>query len=73
MADEGPGRVASSTAAPADTSAISRSVHPMEVTRLVLFLASSDASFSTGSEFLIDGGLLLGPALPRGPGAALAA
>ena len=73
MADEGPGRVASSTAAPADTFAISRSVHPMEVTRLVLFLASSDASFSTGSEFLIDGGLLFGPALPRGPGAALAA
>lgn len=65
--------MASSTAAPADTSAISRAVHPMEVTRLVLFLASSDATFSTSSEFLIDGGSLLGPALPRGPGAALAA
>lgn len=73
MANESPGPVASSTTAPADTYAISRSVYPLEVTRLVLFLASSDASFSTGSEFLIDGGLLLGPALPRGPVAALAA
>jgi len=44
-----------------------------EITRLVLFLASSDASFSTGSEFLIDGGLLLGPALPREHTATLAA
>jgi hypothetical protein len=34
---------------------------------LVLFLASSAASFSTGSEFLVDGALLLGPALARGP------
>ena len=28
---------------------------------MVLFVASSDASFSTGSEFIADGGLLLGP------------
>jgi 3alpha(or 20beta)-hydroxysteroid dehydrogenase len=59
MADEGPADVALSSA---------RLVaNPTEVTQLVLFLASSDASFSTGSEFLIDGGLLLGRALPRGP------
>ncbi|MDV7173848.1 hypothetical protein [Gordonia amicalis] len=34
------------------------------MTRLLLFLTSSDASFITGSEYVIDGGLLLGPALP---------
>jgi hypothetical protein len=27
----------------------------------VLFVASDEASFSTGSEFIADGGLLLGP------------
>ncbi|MFE0591649.1 SDR family oxidoreductase [Micromonospora echinospora] len=36
---------------------------PADVTRLLLFLTSSDASFITGSEYVIDGGLLLGPAL----------
>ena len=30
-------------------------------TRLVLFVASDEASFSTGSEFIADGGALLGP------------
>jgi 3alpha(or 20beta)-hydroxysteroid dehydrogenase len=59
MAGEGPAGVALSSARLVAS--------PTEVTQLVLFLASSDASFSTGSEFLVDGGLLLGPALPRGP------
>jgi 3alpha(or 20beta)-hydroxysteroid dehydrogenase len=55
---------------PIDTYSIPRNVQPAEVSRLVLFLASSEASSSTGSEFLVDGGLLLGPALPREAGAA---
>ncbi len=42
-------------------SAIRRIAEPEEITRLVLFVASDDASFSTGSEFIADGGLLLGP------------
>ncbi|MGI8387561.1 SDR family NAD(P)-dependent oxidoreductase [Robertmurraya sp. P23] len=35
-----------------------RGAQPEEVTKLVLFLASSDSSFSTGSEFVLDGGQL---------------
>src|SRR5712691_8578729 len=42
-------------------SAIPRIAEPEEITRLVLFVASDEASFSTGSEFIADGGLLLGP------------
>lgn len=46
------------------TFAIPRVADPDELTRLVLFVASADASFSTGSEFVADGGMLLGvPAL----------
>ena len=41
--------------------AISRIAEPEELTRLVLFVASDEASFSTGSEFIADGGALLGP------------
>ena len=43
--------------------AIPRVAEPDEITRLVLFVASDEASFSTGSEFIVDGGVLLGPAL----------
>jgi 3alpha(or 20beta)-hydroxysteroid dehydrogenase len=43
--------------------AIPRLGDPTDVTRLLLYLTSSDASFITGSEYVIDGGLLLGPAL----------
>ena len=35
-----------------------RMAEPSEVARLALFLASDESSYSTGSEFLIDGGLL---------------
>lgn len=44
--------------------AVPRLGEPADVTRLLLFLASSDASFVTGAEYVVDGGLLLGPALP---------
>ncbi|RYE40134.1 MAG: SDR family oxidoreductase [Hyphomicrobiales bacterium] len=33
---------------------------PTEVTRMTLFAASDDASYTTGSEFIVDGGFLLG-------------
>ena len=41
--------------------AMPRIAQPEELTRLVLFVASDEASFSTGSEFIADGGSLLGP------------
>jgi 3alpha(or 20beta)-hydroxysteroid dehydrogenase len=43
--------------------AVPRLAEPADVTRLLLFITSQDASFATGSEFVLDGGLLLGPAL----------
>lgn len=43
--------------------AIPRLGEPADITALLLFLTSADASFITGSEYVIDGGLLLGPAL----------
>jgi 3alpha(or 20beta)-hydroxysteroid dehydrogenase len=44
--------------------AVPRMGDPDEISRALLFLASPDAAFITGSELVIDGGLLLGPALP---------
>jgi 3alpha(or 20beta)-hydroxysteroid dehydrogenase len=40
--------------------AIDRVADPSEVTRMILFLVA-DATYSTGSEFLVDGGMALGP------------
>ena len=37
-------------------SAIKRMAQPEEVSKMVLFIASDDASYSTGSEFVVDGG-----------------
>ena len=36
---------------------VGRVAQPEEVSKMVLFLASDDSSYSTGSEFVIDGGL----------------
>lgn len=36
---------------------VGRMAQPEEVTNLVLYLASDESSYSTGSEFIIDGGL----------------
>jgi 3alpha(or 20beta)-hydroxysteroid dehydrogenase len=40
---------------------LGRFADPVEVSRLVAFLASDESSYSTGSEFLVDGGILSGP------------
>ncbi|HZC39690.1 MAG TPA: glucose 1-dehydrogenase [Streptosporangiaceae bacterium] len=38
-----------------------RFADPSEISRLVVFLAADDSSYSTGSEFVADGGILSGP------------
>jgi 3alpha(or 20beta)-hydroxysteroid dehydrogenase len=48
---------------PIESYAIPGVAEPNVITRLVLFVASDEAGFSTGSEFVADGGLVLGPAL----------
>jgi 3alpha(or 20beta)-hydroxysteroid dehydrogenase len=40
---------------------LARFAQPIEISRLVAYLASDDSSFSTGSEFVADGGILAGP------------
>lgn len=47
--------------------AVPRLGEPAELSQLVLYLTSADAAFATGSEFVLDGGLLLGPALQHEP------
>jgi 3alpha(or 20beta)-hydroxysteroid dehydrogenase len=39
---------------------LGRSAQPEEVSNLVLFLASDESAYSTGAEFVIDGGLTTG-------------
>ncbi|RUL90238.1 glucose 1-dehydrogenase [Verrucosispora sp. FIM060022] len=45
--------------------AVPRLGEPADITALLLFLTSPDATFITGAEYVIDGGLLLGPALQK--------
>ena len=47
---------------PVETFAIPRPAAPTEIAQYVLFVASADAAFSTGSEFVADGGFTLEPA-----------
>jgi 3alpha(or 20beta)-hydroxysteroid dehydrogenase len=44
--------------------AIPRIGQPAEVSALVVFLASDESSYCTGHEFVIDGGNVVGQALP---------
>ncbi|MGV8882332.1 MAG: glucose 1-dehydrogenase [Rhodoglobus sp.] len=39
---------------------LGRAAEPIEVSQMVVFLASDESSYSTGSEFVIDGGLTSG-------------
>ena len=45
----------------AEALALARFAEPAEISRLVAYLASDESSYSTGSEFVADGGLLSGP------------
>jgi 3alpha(or 20beta)-hydroxysteroid dehydrogenase len=40
---------------------LARFAEPVEISRLVAYLASDESSYSTGSEFIADGGMLAGP------------
>ncbi|TDP90407.1 3alpha(or 20beta)-hydroxysteroid dehydrogenase [Leucobacter luti] len=44
--------------------ALERAADPEEVSALVLYLASDDSSFSTGAEFIVDGGQTTGYLMP---------
>lgn len=48
----------------AEPYAIKRLAEPQEITNVVLFLSSDEAAYVTGSDFVVDGGMLLGPAVP---------
>lgn len=52
------------TTFPAEVFAVGRVAEPEEISSMLLYLTSPEASFATGSSFVIDGGLLLGPAVP---------
>jgi 3alpha(or 20beta)-hydroxysteroid dehydrogenase len=40
--------------------ALGRAAEPVEVSNLVVYLASDESSYSTGSEFVVDGGCIAG-------------
>ena len=44
---------------------LARFAEPVEISRLVAYLASDEASYSTGSEFIADGGILACPGYRR--------
>jgi len=50
----------------ADPYAVQRLAAPEDITHALLYLTSPEAAFATGTELVVDGGLLLGPALQYG-------
>lgn len=44
---------------------LDRSPQPIEIARLALYLASDDSSYSTGSEFMADVGMLASAVNPE--------
>lgn len=54
---------------PVEGFAVPRKATPEEIAGYVVFAASSKAAFSTGCEFIADGGYLLGPLGPVAPSA----
>lgn len=40
---------------------LKRVAEPVEIAKTIAFLGSDDASYSTGSEFVVDGGIMAGP------------
>ena len=65
MLGDGPDREGKMAALVADTP-LKRFGDPDEVAAIAVMLASDDATYITGSEFNIDGGLLAGSAAPPG-------
>lgn len=56
-----PGAIDSWTVAPPQATYLGRGGKPEEVANLICFLASSEADYITGANYLIDGGRVLGP------------
>jgi 3alpha(or 20beta)-hydroxysteroid dehydrogenase len=52
-------------AVPFANAPLGRMGDPMEIAPTVLFLASDESSYTTGSEFVVDGGLTAGVVMPR--------
>lgn len=48
----------------AQKSSLTRSADPTEITALVIFLASDESSFSSGADFVADGGITAGSVMP---------
>jgi 3alpha(or 20beta)-hydroxysteroid dehydrogenase len=53
------------SAAPFANSPMGRMGDPAEIAPTVVFLASDASSYTTGSEFVVDGGLTAGVKLPQ--------